>query len=144
MKSRIPLVLLFLTFFVGCYSSQRTVRLVLDGVEDDMTWESLQVVLPTLVDGKGEYAMSWWGSKPGSLSLAPVAQPEAFALRIRFGKVEGIEGRTIYIRVDPKQARFEAIVIKAKEFFEDFPNYLHRLAFMWRVKIVAWWTGKPE
>jgi len=129
---------------MGCYSSQRTVRLVLGGVDDDMTWESLQTVLPTLVDGKGDYAMSWSGSRPDSISLAPIAQPEAFATRVNFGRVERIEGRTIYLRVDSKQVHFQAFVIWAKKFIEDFPNYLRRLVFNCRVKFTAWWTGRPE
>jgi hypothetical protein len=117
---------------------------MLDGVEDDVTWDSLWTVLPTLVDGKGDYSMSWSGSRPRAVSLAPVAQPEALALRINFGKVERIEGRTICVRVDPKQARLQAFLLKARELIEDFPNCLRRLAFMWRVKIVAWWTGESE
>jgi hypothetical protein len=144
MKWRTPLIAVALAFFIGCYSSQQTVRLVLGGVGDDMTWESLQTVLPTLVDGKGDYAMSWSGSRPNSLSLAPVAQPEAFALRINFGMVERIEGRTIYLRVDSKQVHFQAFVIWAKKFIEDFPYYLRGLAFNWRVRFTAWWTGRPQ
>ena len=91
MKPRNLLIPLLLGIFVGCYSPQRTVRLVLKGVDDDMTWESLRTVLPTLVDGEKNYAMSWSGSRPGSISLAPVAQPEAFALRIKFGKSNALK-----------------------------------------------------
>jgi hypothetical protein len=76
--------------------------------------------------------------------LGPVADPKAFADRIRFGTVEKIEGRTVYVKVDEGKAQAQAVIVKVVQFIEDFPNAVPGLLFIGRIKAIAWWTGKSE
>jgi hypothetical protein len=144
MNARLVGFSLALLFCLGCYSPQQTVHLMLDGVDDETTWESLRTMLPTLVDGDSGHSMTWSGDLPRAVSLAPVADPKAFSRRIRFATVERIDGRTIYLRVVPQVVQLQAFVLKTKRFFSEFPNTLRSFTFACRLKARAWWTGKSE
>jgi hypothetical protein len=107
----------------------------------------VEALLPVLVDEPDKNSVTWAtfdGHAPGTVHLGPVANPNRFAARIRFGKVDKIEDRTIYVSVDEYKAQIQGTVSRAAQFLARLPSTIRGLIFLGRVRLIAWWTGRLE
>jgi hypothetical protein len=124
------------------------VTVVLSNADDPDTFQAVCVVVRGMMDRTGsDYSVRWstWGqARPTSLTVSPVDDPAAWSRAIRFGVVEKVKGRVIWVRVNPAAARWQAAVVRAAEFVRDLPNMVRGLGFYCQVKAVAWWQGRPE
>jgi hypothetical protein len=145
-------VIVFLLLFGlgGCLSfsvPQPSVLVVLRGSSETARWQATETLLPHIVDSPRSAGFCWcsWGGRPPDVvTLGPVADPEAFARRIRFGTVEEIEGRTVYVTVDENKTKAQVVVVKLARFFEELPGDLLLLSYIGRLKLISWWTGQSE
>jgi hypothetical protein len=131
----------------SCYGPDRRVQVVLHGASDAARRGVTQTLLPAIVDDPLQPSIGWfvWGDQaPNKIDLGPVSDPKAFARRIRFGTVEKITGRTIFVKVDESKVRVQLVIVKVGRFLADLPDTIRALPFIARIKMIAWWTGKSE
>jgi hypothetical protein len=115
----LALVSLLAMCTVGCESPDRTVTLALRGIDNDRTWDILLTIVPKLAD-EDNYSLSCsWDQSHSYISLSPVRDVEGCARKIRFGKVERIDGRTIYVQLHPRSVRLEAWLTEATKFLQS-------------------------
>jgi hypothetical protein len=133
--------------------AERTVTLVIREGIDQETWKGLNILLDTLVDTPGDFAMSGkieLRHGCDAIMIAPVTKVEDFARKIHFAKVEERIGRTIYLSMEKWQLRLALFPIKAEKFIKNIPDIYDDIylnvnwyAAYARANTVAWWTGRP-
>lgn len=84
----------------GCgYSSDQTVTLKIRGDLTEAKRDKIAETLKGMTDDSSHSYSGTWTGTTMSVSLAPVADVDAFAKKIEFGEVTSIEGRTIHVAV---------------------------------------------
>ena len=137
----IPLSLVAL--ISGCPTDpKRTVTLILDGPED-LNSRIVEHSLRSIVDSGG-FSMSSTriGNGPTKVNLYPVRNIEAFSHKIRFGTIDKIEGRRIYITVDKASAELSIATAITIKFIEDFPDRVQWGFWELRVLLISYYTGE--
>jgi hypothetical protein len=85
----------------GCnYGPDETVTIEISGVASEQAYQDINERLKKMTDSSSHKIISRRAGLNMSVELAPVADPEAFAKKIDFGKVTAVEGRTIKVVVD--------------------------------------------
>lgn len=82
----------------GCnYGPDETVTIEISGVASDQSYADINDRLKQMTDSSSHKIISRRAGLNMTVELAPVADPEAFARKIDFGKVTAVEGRTIKV-----------------------------------------------
>lgn len=87
----------------GCSSSpadqSNEIILKVTGADTDEARKAVDEELKTMSDRPGNYntSMNWSTGKPLTIKFGPVADPQKFAEKVKFGKVDKIEDRTVFI-----------------------------------------------
>ncbi|QDU73802.1 hypothetical protein Pan97_08020 [Bremerella volcania] len=75
------------------------IRLKITGADTDAARDAIQTELENLSDLPGNHntSMRWASGQPLTIKFGPVADPQKFADKVKFGKVDKIEDRTVFI-----------------------------------------------
>lgn len=75
------------------------IRLKVTGADSKEARDAIQAELETISDLPGNHntSMRWSTGQPLTIKFGPVADPQKFAERVKFGKVDKIEDRTVFI-----------------------------------------------
>ena len=81
-------------------SPENSVTIKIMGIADDATQDAITDKLKTMTDGGGHSMSSMKMGGVLTVELSPVKDVEAFARKIDFGKVTGVEGKTVTVQVN--------------------------------------------
>ncbi|MEW4563946.1 hypothetical protein AB1K70_15530 [Bremerella sp. JC770] len=75
------------------------IRLKITGATTDADRNAIEDELANLSDlpGNSNVSMRWMTGSPLTIKFGPVADPQKFAEKVKFGTVDKIEDRTVYI-----------------------------------------------
>lgn len=75
------------------------IRLKISGADSDEARDAIQAELENMSDLPGNHntSMRWASGQPLTIKFGPVADPQKFAEKVKFGKVDKIEDRTVFI-----------------------------------------------
>lgn len=107
----LSLLLLLLTFSLllatqsGCVArvdeslGPDEIRLKITGADSDAARDAIEAALENISDLPGNHntSMRWASGQPLTIKFGPVADPKKFAEKVKFGKVDKIEDRTVFI-----------------------------------------------
>ena len=82
---------------IGKYSADVTIQIKITGVSDANSRQFILNRLPVLMGGGSHLVRSSSTANGMLVTLAPVKDAQAFAAKIDFGKVTGVQGRTITV-----------------------------------------------
>lgn len=80
------------------FGPEQTVTLRISNLNDNSTRQIILDRLPTLTDGNGHSMQSTTQGVETVVTLAPVADPKAFAAKLDIGEVTKVDGRVIHVR----------------------------------------------
>jgi len=75
------------------------IRLKITGADTKADRDAIQAELDNMSDLPGNHntSMRWSSGQPLTIKFGPVADPQKFADKVKFGQVDKIEDRTVYI-----------------------------------------------
>ncbi|MBA2116197.1 hypothetical protein [Bremerella alba] len=75
------------------------IRLKITGANTDADRDAIEAELESMSDLPGNHntSMRWATNQPLTIKFGPVADPQKFAEKVKFGTVDKIEDRTVFI-----------------------------------------------
>ena len=100
-------------------------------------------VLPTIID-PGDYSISstQWANGPWEVNIYPVRNIETFSRKIRFGRINRIQGRRIYITIDKSSAEISIATAMTIKFIEKLPRMILTKSREVRFLLISYCTGQ--